>query len=234
MTGSHHENIEMIKYVATRLESLREKMVFLGGATTGLLITDKAMPEIRSTLDVDTIVEIRSRTEYYDLEESLRDLGFIQSMDENDPICRWIIDEIKVDIMPTDEKILGFSNRWYLAAIENATEMEIDKNLKIRIVTAPYFLATKIEAFYGRGKDDYFGSHDLEDIITVIDGRKEIIEELEASFSELKAFLAAEVQNFLNNDTFMEALPGHLLPDEASQARIKIILQRLRRIAKIR
>jgi predicted nucleotidyltransferase len=233
MISVYQDNIEMIKHVATRLKSLREKIVFLGGATTGLLITDKAMPEIRSTLDVDTIVKISSRAEYYELEESLRSLGFTQRMDKNDPICRWIIDEIKVDIMPTDEKILGFSNSWYLAAIANAIEMEIDKSLKIRVVTAPYFLATKIEAFYGRGKNDYFGSHDIEDIITVIDGRKEIIDEIEASSSELRAFLCEEVQKFLNNDTFMEALSGHLLPDEASQARIHIILQRLERIVKI-
>lgn len=212
---------------------MREKVVFLGGATTGFLITDKALPEIRSTVDVDIIVEVTSRTDYYQIEELLRSLGFTQRMEENDPVCRWIIDGIIVDVMPTEEKILGFSNRWYSPAIANAIVVEIDKNLKIHVVTAPYFLATKIEAFYGRGKNDYLSSHDIEDVITVIDGRREIIDEIKASEPDLKLFLSEQVQKFLNKDTFIESLSGHLLPDEASQARLPIIIKRLEEIAQI-
>lgn len=233
MRNAYQNNIEMIINVATQLKSLRKKVVFLGGAATGLLITDKATPEVRSTLDVDTIVEISSRAEYYKLEESLRSLGFTQRTHENDPICRWIIDEVIVDIMPTDEKILGFSNSWYSPAIDNAIEIGIEKDLVIRVVTAPYFLATKIEAFHGRGKGDYFGSHDIEDIITVIDGRREIIDEIGVSSSGLKAYLAKTIEDFLNNVNFMESLSGHLLPDEASQARLPTIIQQLEKITQM-
>jgi len=181
MTGIHSANIEMIIKAARLLGDLREKMAFLGGATTGLLITDPAAPELRPTLDIDVIIEIISMTEYYKLEAALRSLGFKQSMEKEDPICRWMIDEIILDVMPTDEEILGFSNKWYSDALKNSMMCEIEKNLKIRIVTAPYFLATKIEAFYSRGKNDFLSSHDMEDIITVIDGRKEIVEEITKS-----------------------------------------------------
>ncbi len=233
MMSIHESNLEKIKHVAIRLDVLREKVVFLGGATTGFLITDQAAPEIRSTLDVDTIIEISSRAEYYQLEKTLRSLGFIQRMKKSDPICRWMVDEIIVDIMPTDEKILGFSNYWYSPAIRNASTIQVEKDLKIHVVTAPYFLATKIEAFYGRGENDYFRSHDIEDIITVIDGRKEIVDEIKFSSSDLKAFLSDKIQGFLDSEAFMESLSGHLLPDEASQARLPFIIQRLEKIAQI-
>jgi len=152
-------------------------------------------------------------------------LGFTQSMEENAPLCRWVIDDIKVDVMPTDEKILGFSNKWYSPAIRNAIE--------IRIVTAAYFLATKIEAFYGRGKGDYMASHDMEDIITIIDGRLELINEVKESEINLKDFLAEKFQHFLKSEAFLEALPGHLPPDPVSQARMPKITARMEEIATI-
>ena len=208
-------------------------MVFLGGAATGLLITDEAAPKVRSTKDVDVIVEILSRSDFYQLEETLRSLGFTQPMDKDALICRWLIDEINVDIMPTDEKILGFSNRWYSAAIKNAMEIALEEGLEIRIVTAPYFLATKIEAFYGRGKGDYIASHDMEDIIAIIDGRSELIDEVEKSDPNLKNFLAEKFQNFTKSEIFLEAIPGHLPPDSVSQARVPKIIVRIEKIASI-
>jgi predicted nucleotidyltransferase len=80
--------------------------------------------------------------------------------------------------MPLDERILGFSNRWYLVAMEAATTHQLFRDLEIRIVTAPYLLATKIEAFKGRSRGDFLASHDLEDLIFVIDGRSIIVEEV--------------------------------------------------------
>ena len=102
-------NLAMIRYVAERLGDLRERVVFLGGAATTLLITDQAAPDVRPTLDVDVIVEIGSSPDYYRLGESLREIGFTEDASEGAPLCRWLIDGIRVDIMPTDEHILGFS-----------------------------------------------------------------------------------------------------------------------------
>ena len=224
-------NLAMIKTVAEHIGDLRDAFVFLGGASTCLLVTDTAAPEIRPTLDVDIIVEIASKLEYYKLEEMLRQLGFRQGTEPDDPICRWVVEDVKVDVMPTDEDILGFSNKWYSQAIENSNEVELEASLNIRMVTAPYFLATKIEAFYGRGKKDFLASHDIEDIITLIDGRKEIIKEIYASSSDLKAYLSDQFQDFLTNELFIESLSGHLLPDKASQARLPILLERIKEIA---
>jgi hypothetical protein len=113
MNRAVEANLAMIRHVAARLGHLRERVVFLGGAATALLITDSAAPDVRVTIDVDVIVEIASRSDYYLLAESLRAAGFSEDTREGAPICRWIVDGVAVDIMPTVSEILGFSNKWY-------------------------------------------------------------------------------------------------------------------------
>lgn len=114
MPGRQQASVSMIRHVAERLGDLRKQVVFLGGAVTGLLLTDAAAPEARFTEDVDVVVSIGSYSEYSRLEEALRDLGFQNARDVIcRVICRWSIANVLVDIMPADEAILGFSNRWY-------------------------------------------------------------------------------------------------------------------------
>ena len=220
----------MIRQVAERLGPLRPKVVFLGGSAAGFHITDSAEPEVRATRDVDVIIEAASVVAYHRLEKTLSELGFFQKIQEEDPICRWYIDDVIVDFMPTDENILGFSNRWYLPAIKNSVTIELEENLEIQIATAPYFLGTKLDAFFGRGRGDYLASHDMEDIIYLINGRVEILEEVKNSEPDLKEYIIKSLQGFLDNEFFLEALPGHLLPDQASQGRRSIILERITKI----
>ncbi|MFA5182974.1 MAG: hypothetical protein WC405_16775 [Syntrophales bacterium] len=220
-------NIRMIIAVAKRLGDLRDKVVFVGGCATGLFITDPAMPEVRATQDVDVIVEVASRMAYYRLEDELRLRGFKLDMSENAPVCRWLVDRIKVDIMPTQEEILGFSNRWYLPAVKNADQLQLEDDLTIKLVSPPYFLATKIDAFNGRGGGDYLASHDMEDIITILDGRPEIVSEIKSSSDDLKDFLSRTFRAFLANADFRESIPGHLSPDRASQSRLPLLIRRL-------
>jgi predicted nucleotidyltransferase len=231
MINTRDVNIQMITTVARRLGNLREKVVFVGGCATGLFITDPAMPEVRVTKDVDVIIDITTRMEYSRLEADLRSKGFRNDISEDAPLCRWLVNGIKVDVMPTQEDILGFSNHWYLPAIENANYVQLEKELAIKLVTPPYFLATKVEAFKGRGEGDYMASHDMEDIITVLDGRREIVDEIKKSSDELKTFLSRTFQKFLGDENFLDAIPGQLLPDHANQARLPRLLNVLEEIA---
>jgi len=233
MNRAVEANLAMIRHVAARLGHLRERVVFLGGAATALLITDEATPDVRVTVDVDVIVEIASRGDYYRLAESLRAAGFSEDTREGAPVCRWLVEGIAVDVMPTDAEILGFSNQWYQQALENSVVQQVSDNMAIRLVTAPYFLATKIDAFHNRGADDYIASHDMEDIITLLDGRPEIVEEVRNAPEDVKAFLSRKFGEFLNNRSFLDALPGHLLPDSASQQRVPILMERIRVIDSI-
>lgn len=223
-------NLQMLCLVARRLEPLLDRLIFLGGCTTALFITDEAAPDVRVTHDVDVIVEVLSRNEYWQLEERLRELGCTQEIDE-EVTCRWKLDGITLDVMPTDESILGFSNRWYSDAINYAETVSLNEDLAIRLVTPAHFIATKLEAFFGRGNDDYWGSHDLEDIVTVIDGRAEILAELSVIDAELKEYIAETISGLIAAEGFREALSGHLPPDRASQERLPLLWQRLVAVA---
>ncbi|MFZ1160180.1 MAG: hypothetical protein WAO10_20520 [Candidatus Sulfotelmatobacter sp.] len=164
-------------------------------------------------------VAISSYADFTLLEHHMRELGFHESHAEGAPICRWISGDLILDLMPTDASILGFGNRWYHPALENAQRTRIG-DYEIRVMTAPYFLAAKLEAFHGRGRSDFRMSHDLEDIVTVVDGRPETVEEVRHAPADLQKYLSKEFWALLSNRDFLEALPGHLLPDAASQRRV--------------
>jgi hypothetical protein len=104
-------------------------------------------------------------------------------------------------------------------------------DLTVRAVTAPYFCAAKLEAFNGRGKGDYLSSHDLEDLVAIVDGREELTGELWSASEDVRSYVASEFFRLLDNKTFVDALPGYLLPDAANQARITILLRRLKEMA---
>ncbi len=166
--------IDMLTLVAEHLGSdLLARMAFVGGCTTGLLVTDEfALTQLRATDDVDAIIEVLGYGEYCALQEQLRRQGFRESP-EDDITCRWrLCASLKVDIMPTDARILGFSNRWYRDALATATWRRLSKTLQIRVVSPTYFLATKIEAFRDRGNQDFLGSRDMEDILSLSMGAK--------------------------------------------------------------
>jgi hypothetical protein len=197
-----------------------------------LLITDRGAPPIRATIDVDVLVEVSSLASYYTFAEKLRKLGFSEDMRPEAPICRWVKDELVLDVMPTHSDILGFGNQWYALAFTAARFVSLPSSSKIRILPAPYFLATKFEAFQGRGREDYLTSKDMEDVISVLDGRVEIVAEIRNTDDSLRKYLKDQIANLLKNRFFLEALPGHLPPDSVSQERADIILERMRQIVK--
>jgi hypothetical protein len=219
-------NRELFESVVSLLAPLLDELVFVGGCTTGIFITDSAASGIRPTKDVDAIVDVASYARYTTLTDRLRELGLVEDTSEGAPLCRWRCRQIIVDVMPTLDSVLGFSNRWYPTAIETALRHHVAGH-SVRIVTPALFIATKLEAFHGRGGDDISTSHDLEDIITVVDGRLEIVDDVAAANREVRTYISAEIGALLKNADFTEALPGFLLPDTASQARRTILEQRL-------
>ena len=135
--------------------------------------------------------------------------------------------------MPTDENILGFGNRWYKAAIKQTLRHQISTDLFIQSVSAPYFLATKFEAFNTRGNNDYLLSHDFEDIISIIDGRINLINEIKTCHSELKIFLQKTFMHILGDENFLSAISGHLNYGSSTTARTEMVLNRIKQLANI-
>jgi hypothetical protein len=219
----------MLEIVARRLGNLNEDVVYLGGCATALFINDEQSLDVRATIDVDCIIDVISLAQYHKFESKLSKKGFNRSM-EDDVICRWRYEDIILDVMPTDEKILGFGNPWYKEAIEHAITHEIAEDLIIKSVTAPYFLATKFEAFKTRGKNDLLASHDYEDIISVIAGRINIADEVASANNELRRYLQQEFNKLTSNDQFEPTLPGHVSDGPITPQRVQTVICRIMNI----
>ncbi|MCO5296768.1 MAG: hypothetical protein M9921_07920 [Fimbriimonadaceae bacterium] len=207
-------------------------MAFLGGAVVGLLVTDPAAREPRPTQDVDVVVELATKREYDSLEERLRELGFQNVMEG--PICRFRHGDHLLDVMPTSEEVLGFGNPWYSEALAEAVEMDLGEGVSGRVITAPYFLATKLAAFdspHREGHRDLVASRDFEDVVTVVDGRQAVVYEVARSRPGLKAYLAERIRYLQGLRAFEEGVAAHLDIDEASQSRVAFVLERLGSIA---
>jgi len=203
MSKSNFSTIQdMVIRVAEALgqERLRS-MAFVGGLTTGFLITDEyARESVRATDDVDLIIGTLGYVQHAEFEEELRRLGFSDRQD-NHVICRKWLGELQVDFMPTDDT-LGFTNRWYQDALSTAQPFELKPGLTIRLLTPPHFIATKLEAYKGRGNGDILGSRDLEDVMTLIDGRSTLFQEISKCNGAMQGFISEEFRELLKNDYF--------------------------------
>ena len=135
--------------------------------------------------------------------------------------------------MPTEEHILGFSNRWYPEAVASAASVPLPGGVAIKLISAPAFLATKLEAFSGRGKRDLLTSHDFEDIVNVLEGRPGVVEEVSRASTSLRAYLTAQFDGLSRDPRFPEALPGLVTFDEFYQARIESVRARVAAIASL-
>jgi len=226
-------SLQLLTDAAKLLKPILGELVFVGGCATALLITDSAAADVRPTFDVDAIAEITSYAAYAEFSERLRRLGFQEDAREGAPLCRWRQATTTLDVMPLDEKLLGFSNVWYRPAMDHAKERELEKGLKIRLVAPVYFCASKLEAFAGRGKNDFHASRDLEDLIAVVDGRAELAGEIQVAASDVRFYLATEIKKLISIREFNDALPGHLPPDAASQERAGTIISRLAKISSL-
>lgn len=203
-------NIQMLQSIARALAPLLHEVVFLGGATVALYLQDSAAPEIRPTDDVDCLVELTSYAGYAALERRLRELGFANDTSPKAPVCRWLYEGIKVDVMPSDASVLGFSNAWYADGIKHKVPHTLPDGQRIFILPAPYFVATKLVAFANRGAGDFRFSADIEDIIAILDGRTTLQAEVLAAPSDVRSYVAQQFRAFLNDSDFLESVEGAL------------------------
>ena len=230
MKSRRHQNLESLIAVASKLDELRHDIIFLGGCVITLLV-DKTIPDVRYTLDVDCIIDVFSLNDYNTLEKKLRAKGFTQSISEPGNICRWKIDNVLVDVMPTDRQILGFGNKWYKDAAKYAMPISITKDIVINVINAPYFIATKFEAFKDRGKNDFYGSHDLEDIITIVDGRPTLVMEINNSPESVKKYISDSFRSLSELPVFIDCLSGHITQDREWEYRLGVVKKRIKEIS---
>lgn len=220
-------NLPHLRQVAKALGDLRDHVVFVGGAVAGLLVTDPLADSVRATRDVDAVVNA-SRVLFHRIEATVAERGFAQDV-SSDVICRWVHKKSGVlfDLMPVQPEVLGFSNRWYPYAVETAETADLGYGITIRLVSAVAFVATKLEAFGSRGGGDFLTSHDLEDVLNIVDGREELGEEMAAAPIELRQAVATTFGSLLKNRDFASVLPGLLAESE----RASLVMERLKALS---
>jgi predicted nucleotidyltransferase len=225
---SHHDNIVRLKGVHNLLTQTGVNFAFVGGATVSLY-AQRETEEVRPTDDVDVVVEIAAyNADFAKLTEQLLNLGFNPDA-ESRVICRYLYKGLIVDIMPIGEDVFGFVNRWYKSGLNNAEDYRIDDQTTVSIFTAPYFIASKLEAFNDRGENDGRTSRDFEDIIFVMENRHELWEELNAVDAEVRDYLKEEFNTLLNTPYIEEWIDCHA--GYSSPPMTPIILEEMRRFS---
>lgn len=225
---SHHTNVVRIKGVYHALGELGKQVVFVGGATVSLYADKPEQADVRPTNDVDVLVEIATYGEFTKVQEKLNELGFEVDAESN-VICRYKHQGLIVDVMPTEEDVLGFKNKWYPEGFANKEIIALDEHVSVNIFTAPYFIASKLDAFGDRGGNDGRTSSDFEDIIFVLDNRDRIWEEIERSNDQVKEYLKDEFRKLIENQYAEEWISAHLEYQTAA-ARAKRILDAMARL----
>lgn len=224
---SDDPNLAFLRVIAEALGDLREHVVFLGGSVAGLLVTDPLAEGVRATRDVDAVVEA-GRARFQQIESRVAARGFERDV-HSGVICRWVHrpSGVLFDLMPVQADVLGFSNRWYPYAIASAERFDIGHGMMVRVVNAVAFVATKLEAFRDRGGGDILASHDLEDVLNIVDGRDELTVELDVAPADVRDTVRTAFKHLLAHPDFANALPG--LVAEAERA--DIVRQRLERMS---
>jgi len=210
-------------------DSLRSRWdpVFTGGSVVGLLITDPAAPSPSRTKDIDVVLEIAGYGEFSAMEQILRQAGFTQDWSEDMPLFAWRWRGIRVDFLPHKPTDMMVTNRWFPYLVAESERIEVLQGRFAWIASAPCFIATKLEAFFSRGNGDHLMSKDIEDILAVVDGREEILEEMKFSAPDVGGFVRASIAGLLDDGRFMECVP-QIVP-EAS--RVEILIGRLNEMA---
>ena len=221
-SGMQSQHINNLQIVAEGFGDFLDNVVFIGGAVAELYATGPGSEEIRISEDIDCVIEIGSMKAYNQLERLLEKKGFQHDI-SGAPICRWLYKGILIDIMPTDENILGFSNRWYLAGITNKVMYTLPDGKTINIFPTEFFLASKLEAFLHRGGPDLRQSHDFEDIIYVLDNNPEIRTILKSCSDPVKDFLKSQFKILSARNDISEGIDS-ALPDSADSDSVEKIL----------
>jgi hypothetical protein len=220
------ENIRMLELAAEHLGELLEEVVFVGGATVELWITDEGAPEFRPTDDIDVVVEITTVRDYHRFEKRVREAGFEHDQ-ESGVICRFKEPEsgLLLDVMPTEASILGFENRWQAEAFPHAVENLLPSGRTIPVIPPPFLLAAKLEAFGARGKLDFYGSRDFGDVVALIDGREELPGEVMEAPESLRDFVADRIEELSRHPVFDNGIEGALAAGTEAHERLELVVR---------
>lgn len=218
--------------VASALEACNVPYAFTGGAAIPFFLDRPELSTIRPTKDVDVIVKAVTILQYHDVEKRLSEYGWSHDMSPDAPRCRWSWGGILIDILASSEVTGEFSSPWFQKGVEEAITFPRE-DVSLRFVPVGVLLASKLIAFWDRGRKDPWASHDLEDIMTLVDGRASLNKELLAEDLDLRANIGGMVDDVLSLPDFDTYFPGFLPGDPGSQARKGPLKMKLEALASL-
>ena len=222
------ENRLALYEAATLLQDLNDEVVYVGGRIVGLLVTDELEDDVRPTFDIDVAVEVTGIIAHYALEDRLKALGFKPDVTIN---CRYMHGETIIDVMHTDGVLQGLNATWYQDGFDHAIDVKISGDKSIKILNSVYFVASKLEAFHDRAykQKNYLDCKDLEDIVNVINGRPEFVEEIQNAKTDVKKYISNFIVCLVNDEKWFDAIKS-IARQERSRL---IVLNALEKISKL-
>ncbi len=215
--------------IARALDELNQQVVFVGGAMVSLYIDDPAAEDIRPTKDIDLTFQITSAGKLEELRQALTNKGFNEQADSK-LICRFSYEDLLIDVMSTREVGWAPSNRWFEPGFQRAITIGLE-DIEIRVLPLSFFLASKMDAFFNRGIQDLYASHDLEDIVYILNYSTDLVRKIQnTDHDEVRNYLVDGIRQMLDDEGIMNALPGHLYFDGVDE-RMEIILDKMKVIA---
>jgi predicted nucleotidyltransferase len=209
-------NKEAIELVAIGLKDLKDNMVFVGGAIVSLYADYPTGEEIRVTSDIDMTTEIAHFQEWAVLNEQLIARKFNPDP-QGHAMIRYTYKDIPVDIIPDGAVIaVGETNRWYAFGYDDVRTVKVNSQ-EIQIFGPAIFIATKFEAFKNRGRD-YRTSHDIEDIIFVLQNNEGIVEDIANTHGEVITFLKEQLHLLITTPSSDEMLAAHIHPEQLAES----------------
>lgn len=187
---------EALETVAEGLAGFDDRIAFVGGTTVQFYIQETELASIRFTDDVDIIVDAATHIGYAKFEQEILRLGFVPDTESKIAI-RKKFKNIVVDIMPTGETGWNSTDQWYQEGFAAAKSVTLPSSRTIRILSLPYFLATKFAAYQNRGGTDLLASKDLEDILLILHRPQNLTHALHEGSAKVRRFLAEASQPFL-------------------------------------
>jgi predicted nucleotidyltransferase len=218
---------QTIEKIATALGELNEKVAFVGGAVVGIYANDLAADDVRPTKDIDITLQIASLGKLEMLREELSTKGFKQEANE-DVICRFVYDDILVDVMSTHPVGWAPANQWFAPGFNYLISKKIGDRM-INLLSLPYFLATKFDAHADRGGSDPRASKDFEDIVYLLDYVSDFDQQISIAPKDVKTYLVEQFNAILKDNLKQEAILAQL-PYAIQTERFAIIMQKIRTI----
>ena len=222
-------NNERLQEIAEAMQDLNDRLVYVGGAMAGLYATDPTATEPRTTTDVDCIVDSTSYKEHTAFEELLREKHFQNDQTPNAPLCRWLFNGEKVDVMSMNEDVLSFGNQWYRPGFAKREPCVLPSGKTIYRLTATYYVATKIDALLSRGGEDWRGAKDFEDLVYVLNYCADFIDRFKAEDKHVQSFVSEQFAKMLSRPNIAEELECAISSDEIE--RTDLVLETMKSIA---